>query len=155
MMRRRNNIDPATAPGSGDQRSEFQQQLRRHRRVGPYILLLLITIQIYYRIGYYYLNSLQDGSTDSTERNTVAENDIESCLRPKKYPRDVIDTLIPPCKTSLFLFTFPVMYSFTELTINLIHYHVSCASYKFGHAQNGDIISPQLLRLRRVQICSP
>lgn len=143
MMRRRNNIAaPATAPGSGDQRSEFQQQLRRHKRVGPYILLLLITIQICYRIGYYHLNSLQHGSTDSTERNTVAENDIESCLRPRNYTRDVIDTLIPPCKNSLFLFTFPVMYSFTELTIHLIHYDVSGASYKFGHAQNGVIISP-------------
>jgi len=56
MMRRRNIAAPATAPGSGDS-SEFQQQLRRHRRrMGPYMLLLLITMPICFRIGNY-LNS--------------------------------------------------------------------------------------------------
>ena len=48
----------ATAPGSGDS-SEFQQQLRRHRRrMGPYYIMLLplITMPICFRIGNY-LNS--------------------------------------------------------------------------------------------------
>ena len=120
MMRRCNIAAPATAPGSGDS-SEFQQQLRRHmRRMGPYMLLLLITIPICFHIDIgYYLNSLY-GSNTEPERNAVAEDDIESCLRPRSYTkpsqktsydswwrtkptrddRDMVkkSSLIPPCK---------------------------------------------------------
>ncbi len=118
-MRRRNNIAPATAPGSGD--SSEQHKLQRHRRrMGPYImLLLLIATPICFRIGYY-LNSLYYGSNSTTEHNAVAEDDIESCLRPRSYTqpsqktsygswwrtkptrddRDMVkkSSLIPPCK---------------------------------------------------------